>query len=175
MRPADRTEYIVQCLREAGSMYEDGARAFLAEHDARCRAEALTALAEKLDGRLKLTAHKTVSKDAIRRFLELEASAARAAINTETAPAAPAPDPEVAADTTRRAQLLYAMAAQGGHWKSGTVVRWYKANGYQGLGIPAARRDLATLRDRGHIHQHDNAGCRFFTTSLTTTGEDVRP
>ncbi|MGX1221947.1 hypothetical protein [Streptomyces ambofaciens] len=83
MRSADQTEYIVQCLREAGSMYEDGARAFLAEHDAHARVEVLTALAEKLDGRLRLTRHKTVSKDAIRRFLQMEASVARAAVAGE--------------------------------------------------------------------------------------------
>ncbi|MFE2353421.1 hypothetical protein [Streptomyces parvulus] len=41
MRPADQTEYIVQCIRDAGSMYEDDARAFLAEHDAHVLAEAL--------------------------------------------------------------------------------------------------------------------------------------
>ncbi|WP_199572672.1 hypothetical protein [Streptomyces murinus] len=40
MRAADQTEYIVQCIREAGSMYEDDARKFLAEHDAHVRAEA---------------------------------------------------------------------------------------------------------------------------------------
>ncbi|KAF2774679.1 hypothetical protein [Streptomyces sp. OM5714] len=130
------------------------------------RAEVLTELAEEADRRLHVGTSRTVRKDAVRRFLQLEASAARAAAKTEDAPAGPAPDPEVAADTTRRAQLLYAMATQGGHWKSGTVVRWYKASGYQGLGIPAARRDLAALRDRGHIHQHDNAGCRFYTTRL---------
>ena len=42
MRAAEQTEYIVQCIRDAGSMYEDDARAFLAEHDAQVRAEALT-------------------------------------------------------------------------------------------------------------------------------------
>ncbi|MFE2457561.1 hypothetical protein [Streptomyces sp. NPDC059402] len=127
------------------------------------RAEVLTELAAKLDGRLALTTRKTVSKDAIRRFLQLEASVARAAAKTEDKPAAPAPDPEVAADTIRRAQLLHAMTTQGGHWKSGRVLRWYEANGYEGLGVRDARCDLATLRDRGHIHQHDNAGVRFFT------------
>ncbi|WP_033307393.1 hypothetical protein RFN58_07170 [Streptomyces iakyrus] len=40
MRPADQTEYIVQCIREAGSMYEDDARQFLARHDTHVRAEA---------------------------------------------------------------------------------------------------------------------------------------
>jgi hypothetical protein len=41
MRTADRTEYIVQALMEAGSMYEDGAKSFLAEHDADRHAELL--------------------------------------------------------------------------------------------------------------------------------------
>ncbi|MBD0743492.1 hypothetical protein [Streptomyces sp. CBMA152] len=40
MKPADQTEYIVQAIREGASMYEEDARAFLAEHDAHVRAEA---------------------------------------------------------------------------------------------------------------------------------------
>lgn len=34
MTPEARTDYIVRCLIEAASMYEDDAKAFLAEHDA---------------------------------------------------------------------------------------------------------------------------------------------
>lgn len=41
MRAAEQTEYIVQCIRDAGSMYEADARAFLAEHDAQVRVDAL--------------------------------------------------------------------------------------------------------------------------------------
>lgn len=41
MRAADQTEYIVQCIRDGASMYEDDARKFLAEHDTHVRAEAL--------------------------------------------------------------------------------------------------------------------------------------
>ena len=41
MRAAEQTEYIVQCIRDSGSMYEADARAFLAEHDAQVRADAL--------------------------------------------------------------------------------------------------------------------------------------
>src|SRR5574341_325897 len=41
MKPEQQTEYIVQCLRDSGSMYEDDARKFLAEHDAYVRAAAL--------------------------------------------------------------------------------------------------------------------------------------
>lgn len=39
MTPEARTEYIVGCIREAGSMYPEDATAFLAEHDANRRAE----------------------------------------------------------------------------------------------------------------------------------------
>ncbi|WP_108990397.1 hypothetical protein [Streptomyces coelicoflavus] len=176
MRAADQTEYIVQCIREAGSMYEDDARAFLAEHDAHVRAEVLTELAAKANQRMAVGTSRLVTKTTVRHFLELEASAARkaatrAATTRDDTPAADAPDPEIAADTARRAQLLYAMATQGGHWKSGRVLRWYALHGYEGLGVRDARQDLAALRDRGHIHQHDASGCRFFTTSLTNKGE----
>ena len=41
MKPAQHAEYIVQCIREAGSMYEDDAREFLVQHDAYARAEVL--------------------------------------------------------------------------------------------------------------------------------------
>ncbi|MDX3520774.1 hypothetical protein [Streptomyces scabiei] len=47
MIPEQQTEYIVQCLRDSGSMYEDDARKFLAEHDDRVRTTALT---EAIDG-----------------------------------------------------------------------------------------------------------------------------
>ncbi|MFF8679549.1 hypothetical protein ACF07F_16720 [Streptomyces sp. NPDC015237] len=118
MRPAEQTEYIVQCIRDAGSMYEDDARAFLAEHDAHVLAEAL----------------------------------------------AEVPPPALAADTTRRAHLLHAIHA-GGRWKSGNVNHWYQENGYRGLGVRAARQDLAVLRDSGAIVQHDEAGVRYFTAA----------
>ncbi|MDX3314709.1 hypothetical protein P1S61_37780 [Streptomyces sp. ME08-AFT2] len=41
MRAAEQTEYIVQCIRDSGSMYEADARAFLAEHDACTRDDVL--------------------------------------------------------------------------------------------------------------------------------------
>ncbi|MFD4257775.1 hypothetical protein ACFWR9_09085 [Streptomyces sp. NPDC058534] len=119
MRAADQSEYIVQCIREAGSMYEDDARAFLAEHDAHIRAEAL---AESV------------------------------------------PPPALAADTTRRAHLLHAISA-GGRWKSGAVVLWYERNNYAGLGVRAARHDLAILCDSGALVQHDEKGVRWFSAA----------
>lgn len=79
MRPADQTEYIVQCLREAGSMYEDDARAFLTEHDTHLRAEVLTTLADEADRRMAVGTSRLVTKATVRRFLQLEASVARAA------------------------------------------------------------------------------------------------
>lgn len=42
MKRQDRTDYIVHCLMDAAAMYEDGARTFLAEHDADVLREAET-------------------------------------------------------------------------------------------------------------------------------------
>jgi hypothetical protein len=67
------------------------------------------------------------------------------------------------ADTARRAHLLHTITRQGGRWKSGDVVVWYQQRGYTGLGLHAARRDLAVLRDSGALTQHDDRGVRFFT------------
>lgn len=50
MRAADRTAYIVACIREAGAMYPQDAAQFLADHDAERRAEVLAeaaAMAER--------------------------------------------------------------------------------------------------------------------------------
>ncbi|MGW2550639.1 hypothetical protein [Streptomyces sp. NPDC001635] len=69
-----------------------------------------------------------------------------------------------ASDTNRRARLLREMAA-GGRWKSGDVVAWYATRGLTGLGVRAARHDLAILRDSGAITQHDEKGVRFYTLS----------
>lgn len=41
MTPEARAEYIVSCIREAGSMYPQDARAFLADHDAHLRSVVL--------------------------------------------------------------------------------------------------------------------------------------
>lgn len=71
-------------------------------------------------------------------------------------------------DTARRAHLLHIITRQGGRWKSGDVIRWYGQRGYTGLGLHAARRDLAVLRDSGALTQHDERGVRYFT--LTRQG-----
>jgi DNA-binding transcriptional ArsR family regulator len=68
-------------------------------------------------------------------------------------------------DTARRAHLLHTITTQGGHWKSGTVARWYEAHGYNGLRLRAARHDLAVLRDAGALIQHDDKGVRYFTAA----------
>lgn len=68
------------------------------------------------------------------------------------------------ATVARRAHLLNAIN-QGGRWKSGTVTRWYQDNGYTGLDVHTARRDLAVLRESGAIVQHDEKGVRYFTAA----------
>ena len=47
----EQSEYIVQCLRTAGAMYEKDARAFLAEHDGHVRAAALREAADLAEQR----------------------------------------------------------------------------------------------------------------------------
>jgi hypothetical protein len=76
-----------------------------------------------------------------------------------------APCPAFAADTARRAHLLADMTKVGGRWKSGSVARWYEQHGYAGLGVRAARHDLAVLRDSGALVQHDEKGVRYFTAA----------
>ncbi|MFE0808162.1 hypothetical protein ACFW34_11850 [Streptomyces sp. NPDC058848] len=83
---------------------------------------------------------------------------------TEAYASEEAPPPALAANTTRRAHLLHAINA-GGRWKSGTVTRWYEANGYPGLDVRQARHDLAVLRDSGALVQHDEKGVRYFTAA----------
>ncbi|MEU9640893.1 hypothetical protein [Streptomyces sp. NPDC048188] len=115
---------------------------------------------------LRTVVREDGSLEEARRLLWQHASDESAAYSQAREKSSPAGVDATPADTTRRAQLLYAMSTQGGRWKSGRVTRWYEANGYEGLTVRDARRDLAVLRDRGHIHQHDSAGVRFFTTSL---------
>lgn len=90
MRAADRTDYIVRCLMDAGSMYEDGARSFLAEHDADQRAEVLTDAQEET---LRLAAAYLIRKyrptnraaaDLVR-LAELETQGRSALIPADTA------------------------------------------------------------------------------------------
>lgn len=50
MKPEQQTEYIVQCIREGGSMYEEGARQFLAEHDTHVRTEVLRKALAAVEG-----------------------------------------------------------------------------------------------------------------------------
>ncbi|MGX1116347.1 hypothetical protein RKD37_001710 [Streptomyces ambofaciens] len=73
-------------------------------------------------------------------------------------------------DVARRAHLLADMTKVGGRWKSGTVAHWYEPNGYTGLGVRAARQDLAVLRDAGAVVQHDDKGVRWF--SVARSGGD---
>lgn len=72
--------------------------------------------------------------------------------------------PQQPTGTNRRARLLHEMS-RGGRWKSGDVFRWYRREGLIGLGVRAARQDLAILRDSGAITQHDEKGVRYFTAA----------
>lgn len=54
MNAPEQSDYIVQCLRTAGSMYEKDARAFLAEHDAGVRTKALHEALDSIRACLRL-------------------------------------------------------------------------------------------------------------------------
>ncbi|KMS79067.1 hypothetical protein ACH49_13480 [Streptomyces leeuwenhoekii] len=130
------------------------------------RAEVITALAEEAERRLSVGKSHTVSKNAVLRFLRLEAATAReGAVNGEKISRLAADaTPPGNVDVARRAHLLHEIS-KGGRWKSGDVVRWYERNGYAGLGVRAARHDLAVLRDSGALIQHDEKGVRYFTAA----------
>lgn len=108
---------------------------------------------------LRVVVREDVDVAEVRRLLHEHATDEAAAREEATAEAAPA----TPTDTNRRARLLHEMAYDGGRWKSGDVVRWYETQGLTGLGVRAARHDLAILRDSGAITQHDEKGVRFYT------------
>jgi hypothetical protein len=64
----------------------------------------------------------------------------------------------------RRAHLAHAIG-RGGRWKSGTVVRWYEANGYTGCTVHTTREDLVALASAGVAVQHDEPGVRYYTAA----------
>ena len=65
----------------------------------------------------------------------------------------------------RCAHLARAIQQSGGRWKSGTVVRWYEANGYTGCTVHTAREDLVALASAGVAVQHDEPGVRYYTAA----------
>jgi DNA-binding transcriptional ArsR family regulator len=62
----------------------------------------------------------------------------------------------------RQTKLLARIRDEGGHWKTGRVVRTYGQLGYSGS-VRTARFDLAILRDSGAITEHNEKGVRFYT------------
>ncbi len=78
---------------------------------------------------------------------------------TEETSSPAAPDDSTVARRTHLARAIQ----QGGRWKSGTVVRWYEEQGYEGLGVQAARADLHALRDARVVVQHDEKGVRWYS------------
>jgi DNA-binding transcriptional ArsR family regulator len=161
----DPTEWIVLSLMATG-VNRATAEQVVADHDAarhaNGRGSALREAADEMERRLGLTNSPTVTKASVLRFLRDRATAEEKA----TAPAAPA----TPTDTNRRARLLHEIAFDCGRWKSGDVVRWYQTQCLTGLGVRAARHDLAILRDSGAITQHDDKGVRFYTLNSRKDG-----
>ncbi|MFF7452161.1 MULTISPECIES: hypothetical protein [unclassified Streptomyces] len=64
---------------------------------------------------------------------------------------------------TRQADLLTAIRAYGGRWKSGRAVRVLRALGYHPISPGTASGDLKQLAAAGHLVQHEQPGCTFYT------------
>ncbi|HEY6115213.1 MAG TPA: hypothetical protein VI172_04570 [Candidatus Dormibacteraeota bacterium] len=62
----------------------------------------------------------------------------------------------------RRRNLLDAIRAEGGMWRTGDVVRLYRANGW-GCCRSTARGDLQYLTRRGLLAEHGPEDARWYT------------
>ena len=62
---------------------------------------------------------------------------------------------------TRRHNLLTAIQAEGGVWKTGDVMRLYRANGW-GCCRTTARGDLQYLARHGLLREHGLADTRWY-------------
>lgn len=131
------------------------------------RSEALHEAAAEAESLIRLFPQDTDWGAAIAGALEGLAFRLRRKAGEKATPAGATATPT---DTNRRARLLNEMAYDGGRWKSGDVVAWYKTQGLTELGANTARRDLAALRDSGAITQHDEKGVRFYTRTTAKGG-----
>lgn len=127
---------------------------------AHIRAQVIDEVAHTLRQRMSATTATTVSKDAVLRYLHLEASAARTAARTAQGGATPD-------DATRQVTLLTAIRAEGGRWKASRARRTLAALGYD-VAKGTAGSDLARLARAGHLIRHDEPGVTYYTRTSTT-------
>lgn len=79
--------------------------------------------------------------------------------------------------TGRLAQLLEAMASDGGHWTTNKALNFYRAQVRSMASMPhghvrgVARGDLRDLAAWGWLTAHDKPGYREYSVNLSTPGE----
>ncbi|MEU9558034.1 hypothetical protein [Streptomyces fumanus] len=155
MRTADQTDYIAACIRDAASMYEDDARQFLAEHDARVRAEALAADGQAYDGELAMLRGLVSTLRVMARHGDLADIQHLFEVydrDVRDATAGPAPDVQaVPGLTDRQARLLAAIRIYGGEWNTRRALALFAVTHPGVVQRGTARRDLAALQRAGHL------------------------
>lgn len=71
------------------------------------------------------------------------------------------------ADTDRIAALTQAVASETGPWTTRRASQLYRRLGYDAPYRRTVRRDLRALTRRGHLVQHESAGCTYYTRKET--------
>jgi hypothetical protein len=71
----------------------------------------------------------------------------------------------------RRADLLTAIRAHGGRWKSGRAVRVLRLLGHHPVSPKTAASDLLQLADAGHLVRHEEKGVRWYSVARRAGGE----
>lgn len=150
-RDEARREYIVGALIEAGAMYPDDARSYLAEHDAAVGAEVLAEAATDL---LPTTPPEDDQQALFHNGLKWASAElvrmAGTGMEEKTTPAGAAVTPQPVL-TVRQQRLLAAVShTPGVPWSTGPVTDLYKT---WGIHSPRqqARRDLAALCQARHL------------------------
>ncbi|MFI8294477.1 hypothetical protein ACIGCZ_00870 [Streptomyces nigra] len=118
---------------------------------------AVTAHGDLADVRQLLEEHKRDDADA------------RAAGEKSSRPAADATPDRDSTRERRLAQLLDTIRTHGGKWSTGTLQQLRRQTGGP-VQRGTARRDLAELHRRGHLHQHGAGDGRFYTLRHRTGG-----
>src|SRR5690606_9981888 len=127
---------------------------------AHIRAQVVEEVAHTLRQRMSATTATTVSKAAVLRHLELEASAARTAARITQGCATPD-------DAARQVAHLPPIGAEGDRCKAGRARKALATLGYR-VAKGSAGADLARLARAGHLVRHDEPGVTYYTRTSTT-------
>jgi hypothetical protein len=112
---------------------------------------------------LRTVVRENDTLDEVRRLLWQHASDDAAAREGKSSRTAADATPDKAARVEARlAQLLDTIRTHGGKWSTGTLLEVRRRDGGS-TQRGTARRDLAELHRRGHLHQHGAGDGRYYT------------